>query len=84
MISFYMDVASNCYYEKARRTMNTVIVSYLLKHFDSFSAAELNNIVSQSFCSRIFNVFFLTAYSYPEQTTYCTQGYHNGQIYSGL
>ena len=54
LLSFYMDVASHCYYEKARRTMNTAIVSYLLKYFYSFSAAELNNIESQSFCSGIF------------------------------
>ena len=54
LLSFHMDVASYCYYEKARRTMNTAIVSYLLKHFYSFSAAELNNIESQSFCLGIF------------------------------
>ena len=54
LLSFHMDVASYCYYEKVRRTMNTAIVSYLLKHFYSFSAAELNNIESQSFCSGIF------------------------------
>ena len=54
LLSFYMDVASYCYYEKARRTMNTAIVSYLLKHFYSFSAAELNDIESQSFCLGIF------------------------------
>ena len=54
LLSFYMDVASHCYYEKARRTMNTAIVSYLLKHFYSFSAAELNNIESRSFCSGTF------------------------------
>ena len=47
LLSFYMDVASHCYYEKARRTMNTAIVSYLLKYFYSFSAAELNNIESE-------------------------------------
>ena len=47
LLSFYMDVASYCYYEKARRTMNTAIVSYLLKYFYSFSAAELNNIESE-------------------------------------
>ena len=39
-----MAVASYCYYEKVRRTMRTAIVSYLLKYFYSFSAAELNNI----------------------------------------
>ena len=30
LLSFYMDVASYCYYEKALRTMITAIVSYLL------------------------------------------------------
>ena len=44
LIPFYMAVASYCYYEKVRRTMHTAIVSYLLKYFYSFSAAELNNI----------------------------------------
>ena len=39
-----MAVASYCYYEKVRRTIVTAIVSYLLKYFYSFSAAELNNI----------------------------------------
>ena len=39
-----MAVATYCYYEKVRRTMRTAIVSYLLKYFYSFSAAELNNI----------------------------------------
>ena len=34
----------NSIYEKVRRTMRTAIVSYLLKYFYSFSAAELNNI----------------------------------------
>ena len=52
LLSFY--IAFYCYYQKARRTMNTAIVSYLLKHFYSFSAAELNNIESQSFCLGIF------------------------------
>ena len=33
--------------EKVRRTMRTAIVSYLLKYFYSFSAAELNNIESE-------------------------------------
>ena len=42
-----MAVASYCYYEKVRRTMRTAIVSYLLKYFYSFSAAELNNIESE-------------------------------------
>ena len=42
-----MAVASYCYYEKVRRTMRTVIVSYLLKYFLFFSAAELNNIESE-------------------------------------
>ena len=42
-----MAVASYCYYEKVRRTMRTAIVSYLLKCFYSFSAAELNNIESE-------------------------------------
>ena len=42
-----MAVASCCYYEKVRRTMRTAIVSYLLKCFYSFSAAELNNIESE-------------------------------------
>ena len=36
-LSFYMDVASYCYYEKVRRTIRTAIVLY----FHSFSAAEL-------------------------------------------
>ena len=39
-------MASYCYYEKVRRTIGTAIVSYLLKYFYSFSAAELNNIES--------------------------------------
>ena len=52
LLSFY--IAFYCYYQKARRTMNTAIVSYLLKHFYSFSAAELNNIESRSFCSGTF------------------------------
>ena len=42
-----MAVASYCFYEKERRTMRTAIVSYLLKYFYSFSAAELNNIESE-------------------------------------
>ena len=42
-----MAVASYCYYEKVRRTMRTAIVSYLLKFFYSFSAAELNNTESE-------------------------------------
>ena len=42
-----MAVASYCFYEKVRRTMRTVIISYLLKYFYSFSAAELNNIESE-------------------------------------
>ena len=42
-----MAVASYCYYEKVRRTMRIAIVSYLLKYFYSFSAAELNNIESE-------------------------------------
>ena len=46
-ILFYVAVASYCYYEKVRRTMRTAIVSYLLKYFYSFSAAELNNIESE-------------------------------------
>ena len=44
---FYMTVASYCYYEKVHRTMRTAVVSYLLKYFYSFSAAELNNIESE-------------------------------------
>ena len=48
LLSFYMDVASYCYYENARRTMNTAIVSYLLKYFYSFSVVELNNIERRS------------------------------------
>ena len=47
LIPFYMAVASYCFYEKVRRTMRTVIISYLLKYFYSFSAAELNNIESE-------------------------------------
>ena len=42
-----MVVASCCDYEKVRRTMCTAIVSYLLKCFYSFPAAELNNIESE-------------------------------------
>ena len=42
-----MAVVSYCYYEKVRRTMCIAIISYLLKCFCSFSAAELNNIVSE-------------------------------------
>ena len=41
-----MSVASYFYHEKVRRTMHTVTVSYLLKYFYSFSAAELKNIES--------------------------------------
>ena len=47
LIPFYVTVASYCYYEKVRRMMRTAIVSYLLKYFYSFSAAELNNIESE-------------------------------------
>ena len=54
LLSFYVDLASYCYYEKARRTMNTATVSYLLKYFYSFLATELHNIESRSFCSGIF------------------------------
>ena len=43
-----MAVASYCYYEKVRRTIGTTIVSYLLKYFYYFSAAELNNIESEN------------------------------------
>ena len=42
-----MTVVSYCYYEEVRRTMRTVITSYLFKYFYSFSAAELNNIESE-------------------------------------
>ena len=42
-----MVVASYWYYEKVRRTMHTAIVSYHLKYFYSFSAAELDNIGSE-------------------------------------
>ena len=42
-IMVYMAVASYCYYEK----VHTAIVSYLLKYFYSFSAAERNNIESE-------------------------------------
>ena len=42
-----MTVVSYCYYEEMRRTMRTVITSYLFKYFYSFSAAELNNIESE-------------------------------------
>ena len=51
LLSFYMGVASYCYYEKALRTMNTAIVSHLLKYFYSFSAVELKSIESRTFCS---------------------------------
>ena len=47
LLLFYMAVASYCFYEKVRRTMHTAIVSYLLKYFYSFSAAELCNIESE-------------------------------------
>ena len=47
LISFYMAVASYCYYEKVSRTMRTAIVSYLLKYFYFFSAAEVNNIETE-------------------------------------
>ena len=40
-------MASYYYYEKVRRTMRIAIVSYLPKHFYSFSATELNNIESE-------------------------------------
>ena len=46
-IPFYVAVAFYYYYEKVRRTMRTAIVSYLLKYFYSFSAAELSNIESE-------------------------------------
>ena len=42
-----MAVASYCCYEKVRRTMRTATVLYLLKYFNFFSAAELNNIDSE-------------------------------------
>ena len=42
-----MAVASYRYYEKVRTKMCTATVSYLLKYFYSFSAAELNNIESE-------------------------------------
>ena len=42
-----MAVVSYCYYEKVCRTMRTAVISYLLKYFYSFSAAELNNIESE-------------------------------------
>ena len=42
-----MAVAFYCYYEKVQRTIRTAIVSYLLKYFYSFSAAELNNIENE-------------------------------------
>ena len=32
LLSFYMAMATYCYYEKVRRTLRTAIVSYLLKH----------------------------------------------------
>ena len=56
LLSFHMDLASYRYYEKAHRTMKTATASYLLKHFYYFSAAEPNNILSQSFCSGAFIV----------------------------
>ena len=43
-----MAVVSYCYYEKVQRTMRPAIISYLLKYFYSFSAAELNNIESEN------------------------------------
>ena len=42
-----MAVASYCYYEKVRRTMRIATVSYLLKYFYFFLAAELNNIENE-------------------------------------
>ena len=42
-----MALASHCHYEKVRKTMRTATVSYLLKYFCSFSAAEVNNIESE-------------------------------------
>ena len=33
LISFYMDVASYCYYAKVPRTMRTAILYYLFKYF---------------------------------------------------
>ena len=56
LIPFYMAVASYCYYEKVRRTIGTAIVSYLLKYFHFFSAAELNILrVSTKFLLRNFH-----------------------------
>ena len=55
LISFYMDLASYCYYQKMDTTMRTAIASY----FYSFSAAELNNIQS-------VDEVFAQEYSYEE------------------
>ena len=55
-----MVVASCCDYEKVRRTMCTAIVSYLLKCFYSFPAAELNNIESKE-------EVFVQEFSYEER-----------------
>ena len=48
LLPFHMAVASHCYYEKMHGTMQTAGVSYLLKYFYSFSAAQLNNIESEN------------------------------------
>ena len=52
-----MAVASYCYYEKVCRTMRTSFVSYLLRYFYSFSAAELNNLGNEDeeICFRNFH-----------------------------
>ena len=48
LLPFHMAVASHCYYEKMHRTLRTAGVSYLLKYFYYFSAAQLNNIESEN------------------------------------
>ena len=48
LLPFHMAVASHRYYEKMHGTMQTAGVSYLLKYFYSFSAAQLNNIESEN------------------------------------
>ena len=47
LIPFHMAVASYCYYEKMRRMIGPAIVSYFLKYFCYFSAAQLDNIESE-------------------------------------
>ena len=59
LLPFNMTLASYCCYEKVYRTMCTAFVSYILKHFYSFSAVEQNNIESE-------DEFFAQEFSYKE------------------